>query len=161
MKKLIFLILLATTFLSVRADVDSCLSVTLATEKEIKAAEPCIIELSDFVLGKSLQTQNTDVGEAMKIVMDWVEKTPDYTFTLNEHILKCCDKKADNNIRLYGVYLSCLSKAALTNKGDYKKDALEMFVNYARNPKNKVKETSEIKKLIKAWDEGKVDKYLK
>lgn len=158
MKTLGFLLLACflVSFVSAQ-DVDDCLEIELETVDQIKESHGCILALSNYFLIKPLGQFGAKGREARKIILSWMEKTPDYQFSLNANILKIC---SDDNILLFGVYTTCLAKAALEGGADWEKNALEYFVKYVQKEENGVKQNKRTKKLMKDWYKGNYEKYI-
>ena len=138
-------------------DVAGCESVSLKTEAEIKSSEPCIKQLSTLALTEPMIGCSEEGHYARKVVYAWVEKTEDYSFSLNKKIMKIFN---DDNLLLFTTYACCLANAALVKESDFDKYGLELFVSYIRNAENKVDQSKAVLKLISDWDNGDVDKYL-
>ena len=137
----------------------SCDTVYLKSETNIKDAEPCVLIAADYVLSKPLHGNVQLYHDYRGFILAWMDKTPDYTFSLNDKIMALC--KEDENELLFGVYTTCLADAAIRYKKDFKTEAIKLFVNYISNPDNKVKQTPKIKKLIEDFKDNKIEKYIK
>ena len=87
--------------------------------------------------------------------------TPDYSFNILGNIVKI-----DPDGQIMAAYMAALVKVGLAspeNLKDLKKGELatmKIVAEYCANPANKVKQTDEIKKLIKANKEGKLASVL-
>jgi hypothetical protein len=95
--------------------------------------------------------------------MRWMEGMPDYMFNLDESISEI----AKSNNSLYGVFLACISKFVIENK-EKSKDQEEIkyntfltLIKYCEDPSKNVRQSREIKDLIKARDENRLYEYLK
>jgi len=89
--------------------------------------------------------------------------SPDYSFTLDAKAMKFT-KGNDDWLSLYlaGMIQYALEKNA--PKADPKTVTLEackMIIAYAKNGDNNMKPNAELKRMIKASDEGKLSEYLK
>lgn len=93
----------------------------------------------------------------MRFILVWMEKTADYTFTLNNKILNLCK---DDNLSLFNIYLACLTKGAIEDKKPNTVTAVKLFTAYLKKPENKVKQTMKIKKLIRDVEAGRLQNYL-
>jgi hypothetical protein len=158
MKQILLIILIALNINVFSQDISGCETIPLRTNEEIKNAEPCIKKLSTYALSQPMRGYNEEAHYARKVVLAWVESTPDYSFSLNKSIMKIFK---DDNLTLFNVYVCCLANAALTKDKDFNKYALEIFVNYVTNPESKVSQSKTIEKLIKDWKNESIDKYLK
>lgn len=160
MKKII--ILLAGSFfttLSYGQVSHSCDLVYLSNETNIRNADSCVNIAADYVLTHPLHGNAQIYHDYRGFILAWMDKTPDYTFSLNDKMMKIC--KEDDNLLLFGVYTTCLAKAALQFKKDFNSEALKLFVTYIKNTDNKVKQTAKVKKLIEDFNANKIDKYIK
>ncbi len=135
----------------------SCDSLYLKSIIHIQSNDPCLIIAANYVFTHPLYGNTKVYYNYMGFILTWMEQTPDFTFTLNEKIISLCK---DDNLSLFNVYLTCLAKAALENKSGYVSEALRLFTAYLKNPENKVKATSKIKKMIADVEEGKLEKYI-
>jgi len=162
MKHLLLFVILFVSFQISAQEIDECLDIPLQKAEEVNQAEPCILKLSDYVLSQPLQGgKNQGKSQlALAKVISWMSVTPHYTFELKDNKLMKIFQDKENEL-LFGIYMVTLTKAALTKQKPDAKYALELFVNYVKNPKNKVKQTKAIKKLIKDWEKGKIDAYIK
>lgn len=111
------------------------------------------------MLAQPLHTSSELYTEYRKFIMAWMEKTPDYTFSLNGKMAGF-STEADN-VQLLGVYMACMSKAALEGKKDFYPQAIKLFVDFVSNPNNKVKQTAKLKKLIEDSKANQIEKYYK
>lgn len=161
MKKALLIILISLfTSVCFGQTSHSCDTVYLNTETNIKNAEPCVLLAAEYVLTRPLHGNPKLYHDYRGFILAWIDKTPDYVFSLNDKMMAIC--KEDDNILLFGVYTTCLAKAALQEKNnDFSSEAIKLFVDYVKNPVNKVKQTSKIKKLIEDFKAGKIDKYIK
>jgi hypothetical protein len=128
MEKLIYLILaffLATV--SYGQATEACNQESLEKESNLKNAEPCVLIAADYILSQPLHGNEQKYYEYRKYILAWMEKTPDFTFALNANIIDICND--EENILLFGVYISCLAKAALEHKQSFDPEAIKLFVN--------------------------------
>jgi hypothetical protein len=160
MKKIIILFASSLfTVFSYGQTTHTCDTVYLKNETNIKNAEPCVNAAADYVLAHPLHGNKQIYNDYRGFILAWMDKTPDYTFSLNEKMMELC--KEDDNILLFGVYTTCLAKAALKVKKEFNAEAIKLFANYIKNPENKVTQTSKVKKLIEDFNSNKIDKYIK
>jgi hypothetical protein len=160
MKKfLISVIMLLTAAISFGQTSRSCDTVSLKTEEDIRSAEVCVMIAADYVLSKPLHNNEQLYFDYRKFILAWMDKSPDYTFSLNQKMVDMCS--GDDNVLLFGVYTTCMAKAALQFKKDYDGEAIKIFANYVSNPANGVTQTSKIKKLIEDCNNNQTDKYTK
>jgi len=134
-------------------------SIELKSVQQIKDAEKYVLTAATYVLSRPMHAKDQLVTDYTKFILAWMNKTPNYEFTLNDKIMALCND--DENILLFGIYTTCLAKAALEVKKDFVPDAVKLFVSYINNPENEVKQTSKVKRLIDDFDGNKIEKYLK
>jgi hypothetical protein len=157
MRKLLTICLLILGTSTFGQDISGCETVSLEGEANIKASEPCIIKLSDYALSQPMIGSSDEAHHARKVVIAWIEATPDYTFSLNSEIMKVFKEE---NLLLFNIYLCCLANASLTVESDYHKAAIGLITKYVKDPSHKVVQSKQVKKLIKNWEDGNVEKYL-
>jgi hypothetical protein len=162
MKQLLITALLFSISTSIFAQNDSC-NTSLAdfivmNENQLKEYEECILEISEFVLSEPLRNDETEdtLQSSGLILFMWMLKTPDHLFAFNKHM----GKLSKGNSGLDYVYYSALVNSALNGDPDHHETALKTMVEWVRNPKNNVKQTGKIKKLLVAWESGQYSKYL-
>lgn len=112
---------------------------------------------TDYILTRPLYGNPDLYDHYLRFIMTWMEKTPDYTFSLNNKIIELCK---DDNLLLFNVYVSCLAKGAIEEKKANSIKAVKLFAAYVKNAENKVRQTSKIKKLIREVEDGQLEKYL-
>ena len=160
MKKILSgLLLIGIASLGFAQTSNSCDTTYLKSEKNIKKLDQCIPVISDYVLKQPLHDLN-EVGHFYRgFILKWMDKTPDYTFHLNDKMMDIC--KEDNNLLLFGVYTTCLAKSSVQFKKSFDKEAIKIFVTYISNPDNKVEQTAKIKKLIADAKANRIEAYVK
>ena len=156
--KKITLILVCFFFISIvdAQEQTSCDSAYLQTATDIKTADPCLLTAAKYVLDRPLNGNPKLYYNHLGFLLSWMDKTPDFTFSLNNKIIALCK---DDNLSLFNVYVACLAKAAIEAKKDFVPVALKLFVTYIEKPQNNVKQTSKIKKLVSDIHENKIEKY--
>lgn len=154
-----FLLAICSLFISVCYSQEKipCDSTRLQTNNLINTDDPCLIAGVDYVLTRPLYGNPERYNQYLRFILAWMEKTPDFTFTLNNKIIALCK---DENLSLFNVYLSCLTKAAILDKKANSGTAVKLFADYLKKTDNKVKQTPKIKKLIREVEEGQMEKYL-
>ena len=135
---------------------EQCKTVKLGSKEELQTAEVCIDQLADFVLSKPLR--DDEAHKARVIILAWMEKTPNFTFSINANLLKVCKGE---NILLFGIYMTSMAKAALLGNEEFNEEALKIFMDYIKIPENDVAKTKEIEKLLTSWDKMDYDKYVR
>jgi hypothetical protein len=135
----------------------NCETVSLKTDEEAKAAEPCVIKAADYALSKPLHNSDVLVSSYRQFIIAWMTKTPDYSFTITSKVADLC--KDDANVLLFGIYNTCMAKAALQNKSDFGKEGIKLLVDYIKKKDNGVAQTAKVKKLLADYEKGDVKKY--
>lgn len=157
MKKIV-LILACSMYanMSFAQTADPCDSVSFKTPADIKKSEACVLQASSYILSKPISGNPPLYDVYSAFILTWMDKSPDYTFALNENIMKVFGDKDP----LFGVYLTCMAKAALDAKKVNNEGAIKLLVDYITNTDNKVKQTSKVKDLVEAQKAGKISKYI-
>ncbi len=153
---LLFYLLLAVNLYSQTPP--SCDNVSLKTDEDVKNANPCVVLAAEKLLAQPLNANAEANKEITAFIFAWMDKTHEFTFALGQKMMVFSSEKGNES--LLPVYLGCLAKAAVEKKKDFMPDAIKLFAAYVKNPDNKVKQTSKIKKLIKDVDDNKVEKYI-
>jgi hypothetical protein len=139
--------------------------IILKDKKDCAENEGLVLECSNYIIGSSIQTIDTDENrvKAIQFVMRWMEATPEYSFLIDESMMEV----TSSNPSLLGIILVSMSKYVLENKDgsddpdDIKYNAFLTFIDYIENPDNDVSLTPDLKELIKARDENTLKQYLK
>lgn len=137
-------------------------NVKLETAAECKAAEPIVLEASNYVL--STPFEKNDIGrlKSLSLIIRWMSATPDYSFGLDE----VASKIMKGNDDLLGIYMTAMTKYCLENKASAKDqklvklNAVTYVLNYCEDAKNNVKMTKQLKKLSEAKARGELEKSL-
>lgn len=157
-KKIVLLIICILCVFIVHAqEKNSCDSTYLQNATNIATADPCLLAGANYILEHPLIGNSKLYYNYMGFILEWMDKTPDFSFSLNSKVLELCK---DDNLSLFNVYLTCLAKAAIETKKNYVPVAIKLFVAYLEKPENKVKRTSKIKKMIADVQEDKLEKYI-
>jgi hypothetical protein len=155
-KIILFSVFLLVVSIASAQDNAICDSLYLKTAVNIKSSDPCLLIATDYVLANPLFGNTTLYYNYIGFILSWMDKTPEYTFTLNNRIIELCK---NDNILLFNVYITCLAKAAIETNKDFVPQALKLFAKYLEMPDNKVKHTGKIKKLIADIKANKFEKY--
>ena len=137
-------------------DVSVCDNIKLKEGEDYKEAEPCIKLCTQILLSKSYKKYGEAENLLVAVVLAWMDGSPDHTFTLTEKSMSLFVGKGK---KFLPVYMVCLAQAAIESGDDIEKRGMEKFVEYARNPANKVKSKA-IKQLLLDADAGKLDMYI-
>lgn len=137
--------------------------IELKTKEDCRANDNKALECAKFLLSTPDVEENLQCSFAILFLLRWMEATPDFGFTYERQVMDLFDKKS----LLGGVYSAAIVKYSLENR-EKAKDAesvklhsAEMFLNYCKNPDNKVKINKKMKKAIEALDSGKLAEFIK
>ena len=162
MKKTTTLLFFVITALSIVAQSAAAWdAVPLEKDKDYKTAVPKIKECVTYLLSHPFSKEDDKSISASKLLIRWMTGTPDYSFNILGNIVKI-----DPDGQILPAYMAALVKVGLAspeNLKDLKKGELatmKIVAEYCANPANKIKQTDEIKKLIKANKEGKLASVL-
>lgn len=132
-------------------------------EADYKIAEPKVIESATYLLNSPLDNNEMLRIQHLQFLMQWMEGTPDYTFSLSE----TATKFSGENSNLLGVYLAAMIVYLVKEHGDSKDIAavelntLRIATNYVAKKENNVPLTSNLKKLIAGNEKGNLAEVLK
>lgn len=139
-------------------------AIKLDTKEDFNStADSAALQASDFLLSTPLEKNNIDRLKSLRYVIKWMSGTPAYSFALDEQATKFAKKNDD----LLGLYMAAMAKFVLENKADAKDqnkiklNAVKLIINYVKDPENKVKLNTELKKAIEADNKGQLSEYLK
>jgi hypothetical protein len=126
------------------------------------AANEAALQAANYILSSPVDNKNNDRLLSVVYVIKWMEGTPEYSFTFGGSELKFIKKNDD----LLPLYMAAMVKYVLENKADSKDqskiklNASKMVIIYSKDPKNNVKITKELKKMMEADDKGTLAEYL-
>lgn len=126
-------------------------------------ANDAAMQASRYLFAHPINEADKLRASATRYLISWMTGSPDYSFTLDAKAMKFA-KGNDDWLSLYlaGMIQYALEKNA--PKADPKLVTLEAcnkVIAYAKNPDNNIKPNAELKKMMKAADEGKLKEYLK
>ena len=138
--------------------------VQLKGNEDYAKNEVLVLECSGYLLNSPLEALDSDINRlrALQFIMRWMEGTPDYMFGLDESISKVINSES----KLLGIYMACMTKFVLENKeksSDQKEIKYNSFLTliaYCEDQDKGVKLNKELKKLIKARNDGTLREYL-
>lgn len=135
--------------------------IPLRTAVDYRKAEPQVVLASDYVYSTPIDKDNQNRKNAMSFIVKWMSGTSDYSFIIDETILKITNN--DNDV--LGVYFACITKYALekgkgVDRDELKYNSFLLLATYCENPDHNYKPRGEIKKLIDAKNQGKLKEYL-
>jgi hypothetical protein len=134
----------------------------MKTNEDFKMAEPTVKECAGYILSHPSSNDDRSAANAGIFMLKWMSGSPDYSFNLDMDATKYAKK--DNGLLM--VCMASMAKTALDNPAKAKDtkalklSSFKLFAEYCANAKYKVKQSSEIKKLIKANESGTLEKCL-
>lgn len=114
--------------------------------------ESSVLECSNYLLENPVNKDVENRLTAFQFLFQWMEGTPDYTFSIGEEALDL----TKGNPEMLTLYFASLAKTVLDAKGSnitedqIQQQATEHLINYCINPDNKLKPTKGMKKIIKS-----------
>jgi hypothetical protein len=136
-------------------------NIPLANAADYRKAEPQVILASDYVYSTAIDKDNQHRKNAILFIVKWMSGTPDFSFVMDGAI----NKITYNDNEVLGVYFACTTKYALqkgkgVDREDLKYNSFLLLATYCENPANNYKPKGEVKKLIEAKNQGKLQEYL-
>ncbi|MBS1624981.1 MAG: hypothetical protein JST83_13230 [Bacteroidetes bacterium] len=133
----------------------------LATKEDCKHAEPMIKKCANYLLSNPLNEKDKTCEMAGALIFMWMTNS-EYHFAVDADMSKYCNKDKG----LMRVLFASMADVVLENpavNADPKKMKLASFgrfIDYCASADNKVKKTPELKKLITAYADGKLETVL-
>lgn len=149
---------------AIAQDLDHIDKIELKQAADYQQNESFALESANYLLSRPVDKNNSDLKhlKAMQFLIHWMDGTPDYSFAIDASI----SKATESNPPLLAKYLASMVKYVLENKSDkdnppsIKYNAFSIFLNYCENTANQVTINKEIKRLLKAKEEGSLREYL-
>jgi hypothetical protein len=136
-------------------------NIPLNTAADFRKAEPQVILAADYAYTSPIDKENINRKNAISFVMKWMYGTSDYSFGMDETIIKVSNSENE----ILGIYFTCLAKYALSkgkgvDREEAKYNAYVMMAEYCENPANNFRMRGEIKKMVEAKKQGKLKEFL-
>ena len=120
---------------------------------------------TNFILNAPLEVNSSDMDHvnAWLFMFKWMITTADYHFMLDDTY----SKMMKPNENLVGVVLASMVRTVMENNDknlsewDIKLLYVNLFLDYCTNPANGVKLKKDLKKMVQARDENRLEEYLK
>ncbi len=150
MKKLFTLFLIS--FLSATAfsqDYSAMSKYHFKNEADYKDSQPKVLEAANYLFSHPATSDKMNRLQATQYVMNWMEGTPEYTFSLGKKAMKLTKGNQD----LLGLYLVALSKVAIENSGEKLSEdkmhtqAALVLAHYCANPDNGLEPSKKLMQL--------------
>lgn len=125
-----------------------------------KNANDAALTAANYLLNNPIDKESMPRLNCAQYMIRWMTGTPDYTFTLE------AGKIFKKNDDLLVVYMAALTKFCMENKLNGKEGdqvrlgAHKLLAAYCKKENNNVKQTSEIKKLVSAYESNTLEEYL-
>jgi len=164
MRKLFFvsIFLAFASIVGVAQNFSKLESIPLKDSVDCKNAEPKVLECANYLLSTPcVEDRNSFL--AFQFLFKWMEGTKDYTFSLGNLLVSV--SKTDKE--LARRFVTCMAKTAITEDPESCEDEefivkyLTVFAEYCENPKYKVRQSSFIKKLIKAKNDNTLAEFIR
>jgi len=162
MKTLTTLLVLFSVSFLLRAQDPQMNEQIINEDEQIAQLEKKVMESCELLLNTPVNKKDENRINASQLIIQWMESTPDYSFSIDENIYML----TKSNASMLNVYLASLVKATLDNINPYenekevKMNCVNTFLDYCSTSKNKLKPNKGIKKMIKARDSGTLSDYL-
>ncbi|WP_417601136.1 hypothetical protein [Owenweeksia hongkongensis] len=156
MKKTIgVLMLVLIAFTGYSQDFEALPDMEFETKEDYKNHEAEVQECANYILNQNVVDNELNRLTCTAFMMDWMEGTPDYTFSIGSEFMDYCK----GQIALQNVYMASLVKVALDGEPgadpqQISDNAREIFLDYCADENNKVKKNRAIKKALKAREEA-------
>ena len=141
---------------------DRLQNIELNNEIDCRLMEPQILICGNYILSTPVDEKNINRKYAIETVKRWMAKTPNYIYHVDKNVAKILDKKGD----VLAVFITAMTKFSIENPeqgNDQKAVALfawNTVLDYAANKANNIQLTGELKKMIKAKNNGTLEKQL-
>ena len=133
----------------------------LNTAADYRRIEPQVALACDLILSTPVEQKNKNRLDAIRFMYTWMSGTSDYSFVPDETLKKIIS----NDREMMCIYSAGLTKYALqkgkgVDRSEMKYNAYLALATYCENPENNLKPFGEIKKLIEAKKQNKVQEFL-
>ncbi|WP_066629308.1 hypothetical protein [Labilibacter marinus] len=152
MKQIFILLSLIITFSTVSAqNFDFS---PLKEKSDYKKVEEQVKSASKYLIDTPINQDVIIRSQATKLVMKWMEGTPDYTFELDARVLEI----TDDNSELFSLYLASMTNVVLNHPHEklssdkIYKLSTKQLAEYCKNKENKLKPSKGLKKAMKNLD---------
>ena len=152
MRKITLLLAAFAFVLSIHAQkLPDISSIKLNNKEDFNSnANETALKVSVYLLTTPVQKNNADRLLACLYLKKWMKGTPEFYFNLDEDAARL----AKTNDDLFIVFMAAMTKYVLENPSDatdvkkVKLNSVKILIEYAKNPKNNVNLTGDLKKTI-------------
>ncbi|WP_018343423.1 hypothetical protein [Cytophaga aurantiaca] len=159
MLALVFLVACTSIFAQTLPDLSK---IKLEKKGDYKSAEPTVKQAAAYLLTTPYKDKDSVRTSCVAFIIKWMEGTPDYTFIIDEPIMKLNKE----NPNLLGLCFASMAKYCLEEPA-YAKDpkvvklhTYKILLEYCDKPENNIPLTKQLKKLSDANKKGQLEKEL-
>ncbi|NDI99018.1 hypothetical protein GWA97_08020 [Flavobacterium sp. LaA7.5] len=132
----------------------------LNNEKNTRAADATALQAANYLLKTPIDFKEADRKNSIVFLMNWMEASPDYTFSLDSSMTILGD-----DVNYGALYIAAMAKYQIENKvfestDDSKIQTWKIIAEYIANPNNNIKVKGKIKKLVEANEKNKLEEFL-
>jgi hypothetical protein len=144
---LVFLVSMATW----AQDYTGLSAIQMTNFEQYKSAEPKVLECCNYLFANPLNSNDANRVQATQFIVRWMEGTPDYSFEIDETVATLTEGRKD----LIPLFLAAMTKVQLSqtdkvlSEEEIKEQSINIFIDYCAEPKNEVKPTKEVKRILK------------
>ncbi|MDR0230898.1 MAG: tetratricopeptide repeat protein [Dysgonamonadaceae bacterium] len=137
-------------------------NVELNNEIDCRLMEPQILICDNYILSTPVNDKEMNRKYAIETVIRWMAKTPNYIYHIDKNVVPILDAKGN----VLAVFTAAMTKFSIENPeqgNDSKAAALyawNTILDYVADKANNIKLTGELKKKIKAKNNGTLEKQL-
>ncbi|MFL9843272.1 hypothetical protein [Flavobacterium rhizosphaerae] len=135
---------------------------TMATKAQVTSVKNAddALKAADFLLSKPINVLEDYRDDARAYLFKWMDNTSEYIFSV-DHTMTILDSDA----KLMGIYFAAMVKYQIEHKikdpdDDTKTEIWKVIAEYIKNKDNNVKIRGSLKKLLAAYDKGKIKQFL-
>lgn len=163
MKQITCFVLLLASLAAKAQDFSELKDIQFSTAEECRVYDSKALECANYLLGTAYSKDDAKRLLATSFIIKWMTATADYHFSLDKPVMQLSQK----NDAVLALLMAAMTKFVLENKekandgGLVLQSSVKMLIDYCKNESNNIKLTKELKKAIKADEEGKLAEYLK
>ena len=163
MKKLLLLLVAFPVYAATSQDFSGLREISFTTAEECRAYDGKALECSQYILNTPFDENDRNRLLATQFVLSWMEATADFKFSIGTSIIDL----TGTNAHMFGLAMAAMTKFSLENKEKAKDEkavtlnSVKMVLEYCKKSENNLKPNKELKRAIKADEEGKLLEYLK
>jgi len=125
------------------------------------AADSLVLQTANYLLSTPIDQNEPIRLKAGHFVMQWVEGTPEYSFSLEQNAIRYL---SDDDVDMMLLYVTSMAKYALIAHSNDPKantiNGIKVLLAYVNNPANNVKMDKGLKKLSDENNKGNLERFL-